>query len=182
MLLILGIVAAPYYALGLVSRIFDEDGAVDAYKRASGLIKPHRGLATGTTFVVFGMVYFIAIIIGGGLGALLLSLGVSSVLQALGTIVTVLVIAPAGLFGSVASTFLYESLVEREEGTLLDAEIAAIRDGIEAPEPDRPVPAPVASGEAPDTRSFAQRQLDARRARDGESAPRRAGRRRRESG
>ena len=171
LVLVLAVAAAPYYALGIVSRVFDEDGAVDAYKRASSLISPHRGLATGTTFVVFGMVYFVVFVIAGAFGAALVGLGVSGVLQALGTIVTVLVIAPAGLFGSAASTFLFESLVERQEGTLLDAEIAAIRDGVEAPEPARPVPAPVApQPEAPDTRSFAQRQLDARRAREDESS------------
>ena len=172
LMLILAIATAPYYALGIVSRVFDEDGAVDAYKRASGLISAHRWLATGTTFVVFAMVYFIILVVAGAFGAALVGLGESGVLQALGTILTVLVIAPVGLFGSVASTFLFESLVEREEGTLLDAEIAAIRDGVEAPEPERPAPAPVVPPrEAPDTRSFAQRQLDAQRARDDETPP-----------
>ena len=169
LMVVAAIAAMPYYALGIVSRVFDEDGAFDAYKRAAGLIASHRALATGTTFVVFAMVYFLVLIVAGAFGGMLIGLGESGVLQALGGIVTVLLISPAGLFGSVASTFLFESLVEREEGTLLDAEIAAIRDGVEAPEPERPVPAPVAlPREMPDTRSFAQRQLDARRARDGE--------------
>ena len=170
--LVLVCFALPYYVLGLASRIFDEDSAIDGYKRAAGLIGAHRLLATGTTLVIFGIVYFIAAVLGGGVQALLLAFGVSPVVMAIGTVGAVIVLVPASVFGSVASVFLFETLIEREEGTLLDDEIEAIREG--APEePRQPVvPPPVepkATLEAPDTRSFAERLRDDRRAQDGES-------------
>ncbi|GAB5536514.1 MAG: hypothetical protein Rubg2KO_27630 [Rubricoccaceae bacterium] len=157
--------AAPYYALGLASRILDEDSAVDAYKRASGLISAHRWLATGTTLVIFGVVYFIIAVFGGGIGALLGAFGASPVVIALATVVSTILIVPAGAFSNVASMFLFEALVEREEGTLLDDEIDAIREG--APKtPRQPVvPPPLpdrAILEEPDTRSFAERLRDDR--------------------
>jgi len=164
--------AAPYYALGLASRILDEDSAVDAYKRASGLISAHRWLATGTTLVIFGIVYFIIVVLGGGMGALLGAFGASPVVIALTTVITTILIVPAGAFSNVAAMFLFEALVEREEGTLLDDEIEAIREG--APEePRQPVvPPPVttkATLEEPDTRSFADRLRDDALAKDSPS-------------
>lgn len=165
--------AAPYYALGLASRILDEDSAVDAYKRASDLISAHRWLATGTTLVIFGMVYFVIAVFGGGIGGLLGAFGASPVVIALATVVSTLLIVPAGVFSNVASMFLFEALVEREEGTLLDDEIEAIREG--APEePRQPVvPPPLTPSEtleAPDTRSFAERLRDDRAPSDDELA------------
>lgn len=168
--LAVAILAAPYYNIGLASRVFDEDGAVDAYRRAASLIRPHRAFATGTVVVVFGMVYFIAIVLAGGLQEILVAFGASPVVVALGTILSLLAVVPAAVFGSVASVFLFETLVEREEGTLLDAEIAAIRDGA-TDESRQPVGLPLrevgVGPEAPDTRSFAERLRDRPPADDG---------------
>ncbi|MEO0558999.1 MAG: hypothetical protein AAF170_12530 [Bacteroidota bacterium] len=155
--------AAPYYALALASRILDEDSAIDAYRRAAGLISAHRWMATGTTLVIFGIVYFIIVVFAGGIGALMGVFGASPVVIALATVVSTFLIVPAGAFSNVASVFLFEALVEREEGTLLDDEIEAIREGAPS-EPRQPVvPPPVAAPlEAPDTRSFAERLRDDR--------------------
>lgn len=159
-LLVLAVFAAPYYILGLASRIIDEDSAVDAYRRAAGLVRSHRWLATGTSLVIYGMIYFIAGVFGGGLQALLMAIGGEvGVLAAIGSLLATAVLVPASVFGAVASVFLFETLVEREEGTQLDADIEAIRDEGAVASPRLPVvpPPPAPELEAPDTRGFAER-------------------------
>ena len=153
--LVVGVLLAPYYALGVVSRVFDEDASLDAYKRAARLIAPHRGFATGTVFVVYGVMYFVVFAIAAALAAALEVLGSSPLVEAVVSLFSLAALVPATVFGTVASTFLFESLVEREEGTLLDAEIEAIR---EEPAPALPEAPPPAHG--PDTRGFAERLRD----------------------
>lgn len=166
------ILAAPYYTVGLASRIFDEDNAVDAYRRGAGLVAAHRGFATGTVIVVFGMVYFIIAVLGAGVVELLRVFAPSPILLAIGSVVSLVALVPAGVFGNVASVFLFETLVEREEGTLLDAEIDAIRDDHPAEVPRTAVVPPPRDLEleAPDTRSFADRLRDDQAANDDASS------------
>ena len=172
--MILGILALvalvlllPYFVVSLPSRLLDTDDLSDAFARARALIRPHRGFATVTSLLIYLLLGFITMVLGGSLGALLGLLGASPIVEALATTALILVLLPATVFSNVASVLLFETLVEREEGTLLDAEIEAIRDSVpddEARQPVVPSPMPPsAARDAPDTRSFAERLRDDRR-------------------
>jgi hypothetical protein len=154
----LGLWAMPRFLIGLVVRGIEEEGTFDAVARAHALVKERPGIAYGTTYLLIGIIMFLAIILGGAVGGIVLVMtdprNPSPLALGLSSLLTFAVLMVASTIYTLASAFLHGALVESVEGTTLLDDLDALASGHAPPAPveahAEPQPfAPPASAAAP---------------------------------